>query len=1018
MLGRIVELAIRNRMITLFFALLAFSYGLFSYYIIPKQENPDVAPPFARIMALYPGASPEEVERLVTKKIEDKMPGIKGYEAVESVSRNSFSTVILRLNRDSQVETSWDELRQKMEDLQKDLPAECEKLDINTDLDETAGIIISLSGPDYSYEQLANYAGEIKQELEKIKGLQRFEITGELKKEVVVEIRTAGLNQTGLSLEDVLTILKAQNTEIPSGVLNNGTVKINVHTPVKYNSLTEIENTIIDISRENGTALRLKDIARVYLGEEDSNYRIRHRGEKAVLLTGYFQDNKNIVLVGRDIEKALNTLMQKFPKNLHVDQVLNQSRDVKDAVGGFMINLLAGMLFVILVIFWGMGFRNALVISMAIPLSVLLTFCLMNFLDIKIHKVSIAALIVALGMMVDNAIVVSESIQYRIDGGDEKGRACVLGTGEVAVPVFTSTLTTVAAFLPLLTLAGIAGDYVRSIPQIVSLALMASFLAALFFTPVTAYLLYKANPAAVRVFSLLKSWGVRFLDYSLQRSRTAVIAAAVLFALTLWGSMFLPLVFFPKADKDLIYINITSEQSSNLERTEELARSVEEILHWQPEVLSYTTAVGNGLPKFFMTMPMASQSQDFAQIMVQVDLKKGKRFSDNSQLADYLQALLDTQVIGGSTAVKQLEEAEPSLAPVIIRLSGQEPGYLREAAENVKGVLKEIPGTVNVRDDAPPRVYEYQVRLDSERAGDMGITKYDVQKEINLALNGRVSSVFWHEGGEYNILVKSDIQRKEDLENLAVKSALTGNKVLLKQISHVDLTSQLPSIKRYNRERSVSVLSEVKYGHSAVAIEDMTAAKLAELNLEKVRVDMDGEKKKIIDNFGNLGIASVFAIFLIYIIMLFQFRSLVQPLIILLTIPLSVTGCIISLLIFRQPLSFTSLMGIVSLIGIVVNNAIVLLDYINGQRAAGQEIEMACRAAVERRFRPILLTTATTVIGLTPLALGGTLFKPMAVALMGGLLVSTLLTLNIIPVVYSLVEGRNERKKLAESPPV
>lgn len=429
------------------------------------------------------------------------------------------------------------------------------------------------------------------------------------------------------------------------------------------------------------------------------------------------------------------------------------------------------------------------------------------------------------------------------------------------------------------------------------------------------------------------------------------------------------------------------------------------IIEKQPEIVSYTSAIGSRLPKFYNTLPVSMVSQDTAQIKLDLDLEKGKRFKNNGEMVEYLQEILDSSIASGTAAVKQLEIGEPIGSPVIARITGDDMEELGKAARTVRDLLKEVPGTINVEDDYSDRLYEFGVEIDTDRASQMGISRYDVQREVNLALQGRKASVYRSGGTEYDIVVKSCITTKEELENLSIKSAYTSNKFLLKDVAEIALTPRIPTIKKHDRELSVTVSSDVKPGFSPVKIQDTLSERLKTVDLEGSKVIFDGEKEKIREHFGNIGSSAVFALLMIYAILLLQFRSFIQPVIVLLTIPLSSIGSIAGLYFTRQPLSFMSLLGIVSLMGIVVNNAILLIDYINARRLEGCSIHQACIEASGKRFRPIMLTTTTTVIGLIPLIFSGSpLFSSMAVALMSGLMVSTLLTLIIIPVVYSIIE--------------
>lgn len=1007
---KLTFLTIKNWRFTLFFTFIALALGVYSYYLVPKQESPDVSAPFAIIKTVYPGAAPEDVEKLVTRVIEEKVREVPGYKTSQSYSRNSISVVVLELNNDANTEKSWSELRQILDDAQKDIPSEAYKIDADTNLSETAGMIISLSGKAYSYEQLTSFADEFKNELSKINGISRFTVDGVQKKVAKVQVHIDKLNQYSLSLEDLMKLLQAQNLEIPSGALSNGEVKINVSTPGIFTSLQDIENTIIDVSRTTGAVVRLKDIATVKWDLEDSSYQIKQNGQNAILLSGYFTPNKNIVLIGKEVRTKLDQLKQTLPPGVKAEEIVYQPTDVEKSVSDFFENLLEGIGLVLVVVFLGMGVKNALVASTAVPLSIGITFIMMYLLGIKLHEVSIAGLIIALGILVDDAIVIIDSIQVYIDQGTEKMEACIEGTKQAMLPVFSATLTIAAAFSPMFFVPGPAGEFLKSLPETVVIAVAASFLVAITVTPVLAYLFFGNLKDGGEKQTLIRRFFDFFLRIGMKYKKMTVLVSLVLFGLSLYAGTFLKVEFFPKVDKAMFYINLQSENASDIKTTDQLATQAEKILSHQKEVTSYTTAVGGGLPKFYITLPKATPSQDFAQIMLRVDLKKGGRFKTNEEMAVYLQDQFDRTLIGGQANVQLLEKAMPG-APLEVRVSGEDQAKVLKVVKLLDQELNQIPGTLNVEDDHDDNVYEFRVNVDNDKATGLGITKYDIQRQINIALKGAEASVFRKAGNEYSIQVISDIQTKEDLENLAIKSSIAGNKVLLKELAQIQLEAKVPTIKKYDGTQAVTVSSKVKPGYSAVEIEQMLKNQLVphSSELSDVQLSFEGEAKDINDNFGNLGTAALFTLFMIYIVLMLQFKSFLQPAIIFITIPLSVIGVVGGLLLFRQPLSFTALVGVVSLMGLVIRNAILLIEFINHARLSGMSIDQACFHAVNRRYRPIILSAITTIIGLVPLALSGNeLFEPLSVAFMSGLLVSTLFTLVVVPVVYSLLnrEGK------------
>ncbi len=996
---------IRNRRFTLFFTFMVILLGLYSYYILPKQESPNVNAPYAIIKTIYPGAEPADVEKLITKVIEDKIIEVPGYKTSSSYSRNSISIIVLELQNDAEVDKAWTDLRLYIDDLQNSLPADAQKIEVDTDLSGTPGMILSFSGEQYSYEQLSDFADQYKNELSKVDGISRFEVDGVQKKEARVEVNTARLSQYALSLEDIVNALKIQNVNIPSGSLSDGTTKINVSIQGSINSLQDIENCVVSVSNNTGAIVRLKDIATVTWELADSTSRIRENGRAAILLSAFFSDNKNIVLIGHEVQTKLSQLRQQMPPGLNVDEISYQPAVVDQSVTNFFKNLLEGIALVLVVVFLGMGLKNAIVASTAVPFSILITFCAMYLLEIRVHEISIAALIISLGMLVDDAIVIIDSIQVRIDEGMEKMAACVLGTKQAILPVFTATLTTAAAFSPMLFVPGPAGEFLRSLPQVVILAVSASFIVAIFVTPTLAYIFFdqlKAGKLPKR--SPVKNFYQSFLKIGMNYKKLTLLLSLLLVALTLFMALRLPLAFFPKADVNMFYIDIYAETSADLDNTDQVAQQVEKLVSAQQEVLMYTTSVGEGLPKFYLTVGQSSPSQDFAQVLLKVDLSKGDQFTSNQEMAIYMQDLLNKSLIGGIARVELLEKAFPG-TPIGIKVISDDQQALTKAVNYIHDQLAAIPGTLNVVDDFDSAEYQFNVKVDNDKASQLGITKYDIERQINIALNGTEATVFRKAGNEYPILVTSDIQSKEDLENLAIKSSFSSQKVLLKQLATLSLESSIPTIRKYDGEQAITISSQLKPGSSAIAIENNLKQILAEHpdELIGVTVAYKGEAKDISDNFGDLGTAALFALFAIYIILMLQFRSFWQPFVIFITIPLSLFGVVIGLYAFGQPLSFTGMIGVVSLMGVVIKNAILLIEFINHARIEGMSVTDACFDAVSKRYRPIFLGAMTTVIGLVPLALSGSdLFEPLSVVIMCGLTVSTLLTLVIIPVVYSL----------------
>lgn len=1001
----VIKTAVKYRRITLFILIMLLCLGMFSYYFLPRQEYPEITAPVAMVTMIYPGASPEDIEKTVTSKIESEMKALDGYDYSFSYSYNSMAIAFVRLTYGTDTDKAWKNLQERLDNLSKDLPEQVGPAVIDTDLVETAGIMIAMSGEQYTSEELKTYAEKLKEQLVKVDGISKFELDGLQKKEVKIEVDYRKLNQLSLSLNDVVNLLKAQNIEIPAGEISTNDIRINVGTETVLASVSQIGEQVVSISQENGSVLRLKDIAKIEIAPVENQFKILQNGKEAVMLSGYFQKEKNVVLIGKEVRKVIDNFKSQLPDDIQFSEVLYQPDTVAASVNDFNVNLLEGMFFVIVVVLVGMGLRNALIVSTAIPSSIILTFIAMDFFNINIHQISVASLIVALGMLVDNAIVVIDSIQVKLDQGVDRLEACISGTKEIAIPVFTSTLTTTAAFMPLLLLPSIAGEYIVSLPSIIIISLSFSYLVAIFVTPCMAYLLLKANDNAEkqRIYKLRNTFQ-EMLKRSIEKRRVFMLLLIVLAVIAAAMGTHTGLKFFPYADSNMLYIDMHSEKNNDFDATQNIVANVEKLLREEPIVTETTTAIGGGLPKFYNTLPITAPSNQEAQMMLKVDLKqvgRGKTYQDLGAFTAAFQKKLDAQLIGGTAYIKQLEQGEPIGAPIRIRVSGKNMNEVGENALKLKQILSKIPGTLNVSTDYEYMGYEYRVKMDPIKSSYSGISSYDLQNEVSIALRGRSAGDIKLLDEDYPMVVQTNVSSTDHLEELGIKSSVTGHKTVLRGIADINLAADNNVIKKYDGDKTVQVFSDVMPGYSSIAIKRALIEEVNQNPLVDVKIQFDGEEEKIKENFGNIGMSGIYAVFFVYLILLIQFKSFTQPLIILLTIPLSTIGSFVGLFITRQELSFLSMLGIVSLLGIVVNNAIILMDFINVERREGKDAYTASLDAVSKRFRPIMLTTVTTVIGLVPLIMSGSkLFTPMSIALMSGLIVSTMLTLIVIPNVY------------------
>ena len=1014
---KLLRKLLRNRAIVVFFMVLIALAGMFCYYIIPKQENPEATVAAAIITTIYPGASPEEVETFVTDKLEDKIRTLDRVKDVSSMSIESVSVITLMYEDDVHIDEVETRLRQTMDDAQAELPAMCQKPMVRTDLITNNAFIISLSSDVYTPRDLEGYADVIKQRLESVDGVTSVQVAGKQTRKVVVEADIEKLRTYGVSVEMLLGLLQAQNVNIPSGNVQYESGNVTVSAPALFENLDDIRNLVVGGAEDSLSFVKLKDIAEVFVESADDYY-YQQDGRDAVLLVGKLQEGQNAVNIGHNLRKAIDQVQDEMPDDLIFHEVMYAPQDIENNINGFVRNLFESILLIMVVVLVGVHLRNALVISVALPMSILITFIVMEVLGIQFQFISIAALIVSLGILVDNAIVISEAIQQNLNAGMERTEAILAAVRVTAVPVLTSTLTTVVTFGVIYFVPGTVGQVAGTIPTVVIAALTASYFVAMLGIPVLASLFFKPeNKAKAKKRNVLQRFFLKLADIGMNSPRRTLAVCFSTLGVAVVLALSLGMQFFPYASKPVMYINVTGETLS-LTDTGRIVDEISQVMEEQPLVVHQTSCVGQGLPSFFLTVPTLRPAANSAQIMLQLDPEELKKYDDQEDAMRVLQAALDERVPGATIEVKCLEYSMPTDAKIMLTVTGDDTNKLNVAAQQLREALDEIPGTDYVRDTAVIPQYQYRVKLDSETLSGYGLIKYDITKQLNTSLMGATASTYTAGGSDMDIVVRANVESLDDLLNLPIVASQSGTKVLLGQVAEVELVPSVPQIDHYNGRRSVNVLSNVLPGFASAKIENqLNKEYVPQMDLEGIEIYSRGETANMMALIGDLGVAAFLAILVIYVILLLQFRDFTKPLNVLTSIPLSLIGCCLGLWLFRMDVQVMALLGLVSLFGIVVNNGILLIEVIDTERAAGRDIRTACREAVIQRIRPIMLSSVTTCIGLVPLILNrDPMTAPMASVLLFGLLLSTVLTLVVVPTLYTLREENRARRKKGTEP--
>lgn len=985
-----------------------FIMGFWSYNAVPKQEYPVIQAPTVIIQAVYPGINASDMEHLVTNKIEDAAMEIDDVDTVESKSLSGVSIITATFDYSLSVEemtTATDELRNKIDDLKAtDLPEGVTQVTFDTASLETPAAIFAFTSESKSNAVLAQNAEVLKTRLSGIKTVKKIEIEGKVDEEIDVVLDTDKLNYTSLTLAQIVRIVSNQNSILPIGTIDIGSDEVAINSSGAVSDLDEIENIIVQFSSENGAIVRLKDIAGVTRETDSDAVKYNFNGKEAVLVSVYFKDGTNMVAEGPKIKDKVDAFKEELSSDVQVEVVSFLPEDVGDSINDFTLNLIESIVIVLFVVMVGMSLKNGIIVSIAIPLSIFITFISMMLLDIKIQFVSLAALIIALGMLVDNAIVISDAIQVRIDQDESKLDACINGTKEVAFPVLTSTLTTVAIFAIFFLQPGTMGAFIKSLPSIVIVSLLASYIVSITVTPFMCYFLIKkskkkaSNEGAVRILF------IKFLDIGLKRRGLTIVLAFALIIVSGGILSTLQMEPLPNSNKMILDIDVTTPNIIDVEATRDVMDDVERILSLESEVTSYLISSGGRIPKYEFSAGSATKSSDKGSAMIRVDLNDSA-FESKVAYAEHLQERLGEALPGNTVLVSELGVVPAVGSPVQIKLIGEDIEALNLASQMVEKKLENIEGTKNVTSTRTFKENTLYLDMDNTVITPYGLTKSSIQNELNIALMGREATIYRLASEEYPIVVKSDIQSVEDLKTFMLGGSTPGTKYMLKQLIDVGLYPDYKMISRQDGKRVITVGADTLSGYSANTIQTELKDIIQTMELGDIEVEYEGDSDLLGDAIGSLAIGAVVGIMAILIILMVQFNSFKQVGIIICSVPFGFIGATLGLLLYNKPISMFTMLGIVSLIGVVVNNAIVLVDFINTERQNGVPIEEACREAVSKRFRPIILSSTTTVVGLIPLALpGNPLFQGMAIAFMSGLALSVMFTLIVIPVIYAAVE--------------
>jgi multidrug efflux pump len=999
--------------------------GISSYVTLPREDSPDITVPFIFITTNYEGTAPQDMETLVTIPLERKLKGLGDTKEITSTSNDGISMITVEFLPDVDIDDALQKVREKVDqamgDLPPDLPDDPVIKEIN--LSEMPILNVVLSGP-FSLKRLKVMAERLEDRIEGVPGVLDAIIVGGLEREIHVEFDLDRVGFYNMPFSSLLQAVERGNVNMPGGSMDIGEAKYLVRVPEDFKHPSEIQSIVAYV--RDGKPVYLRDVASIRDHYKDPVSRSRLDGNPSVTIQVKKRSGENIIHINDAVRDIVQEVRPTLPSSLKVDFTGDKSNDIRMMVSDLENNILTGLILVLAVVLAFIGGRSALFVSMAIPLSMFITFIIVDALGITLNIVVLFSLILALGMLVDNGIVVVENIYRHLQEGKTRMEAARAGIDEVAWPIITSTLTTVGAFFPLVFWPGIMGEFMAFLPKTVIIALLGSLFVALVVNPVLSSK-YQAPPSAdletrrssflLRAMGRLRDRYKPLLEWSLDHRFKVVIAAAVLFVLSVGGfGMFGKGVeFIPDTEPKRVTVNVKAPVGANLDTSDAIVRKVEDIVSEYPDIEFVTANVGESGKSGETGTRYSQITLDFLDIH--------DRSRPSSEVMEELRKRLQETVKGAEIRLEKQEEGPPTGAPVNLEISGEDIHVLGQLASEIRKQIREIPGLVDLKDNFVQAKPEIKVEVDKEKAALLGLDAYTIARTVKAAVNGAKVGVYREGKDEYDIVARlpeKDRRTLESLKRLTV-SGPAGEPIPITSLTTISVGSGLGGINRIDQKRVVAISGDVS-GRLANDVIGEIEAKLDKFPWPRgYRYEITGEQEEQNKAAAFLQEAFTATIFIIFFVLVMQFNSFLTPLIILTSVGLSLIGVFLGLLVTGMPFGVIMTgVGVVSLAGVVVNNAIVLIDYYEKIRDQGVAVREALVRAGMTRFRPVLLTAVTTILGLLPMATGVSFdfanfrwdiggdssqwWGSMAVAVIFGLGVATLMTLLVVPVLCSFKE--------------
>jgi multidrug efflux pump subunit AcrB len=997
------------------FGLLA-AVGVNSLTNIPRSEDPEFHIPIPTVVAVYPGADPVDIERLVVDPIEDAINELDEIKRIDSRSLDGVGVIRVEFQWSTDPDKKYDEVVREVNRIRAQLPADLASLEVRK---AGAGLVnivqLALVSEDASYRQLKDLAEDLRDSIETVPGVRRGEVWAIPEPEVRVAIDLERMGRAGVTLGQIEAAVRGQNATVPGGAVDVGLRKYNLKTSGGYDSLDEVAQTVV--ASRGGRIVKLRDVADVGWATAEESYVGRFNGKRAVFVAASGKDRVNVFEVRNGIYDRIDAFERQLPKGITLERGFDQSRNVSHRLTRLGIDFSIAIALVVLTLL-PLGLRAASVVMISIPLSLAIGLSLLYFTDFSLNQLSIAGFVLALGLLVDDSIVVVENIARYLRAGYSRFEAAVAATDQIALAVLGCTATLIFAFLPLLFLPEGAGIFIRSLPAAVLYTVLASLFVALTVIPFLASRILRpegdageGNRAFKALMSVIHRIYAPALRMALSHPRRTLLAALGFVAASVALVPMIGFSVFPPADIPQFRITIETPDGASLADTDRALRFVEDELARRPEVKHYFSNLGRGNPRVYYNILPEETNANVAEVFAELHAFEPRR---TPQFYEELRRRF-AEYPGARILVESYQNGPPMNAPIEVAISGPDLAELRKLAAKAETLMEATPGTRDVDNPVRRLRTDLDLRIDTQKAALLGVAPVEADRTVRAAVAGLSAGKFREpDGDEYDITLRLPMQGRQTLDalNLIEVASASGRAVPLRQISAPQFKAGASVIERHNRERQVLLSAYPDAGVNTGEVTRAVFKRLETLGLPPgYGLRAGGEAEARQESFGGIGTAVLVAVFGILAVLILEFGSFRSMLIVAGVIPLGVAGGLVALLLSGYTLSFTAAIGLVALIGIEIKNSILLVDFTNQLREQGVALDEAIERAGEIRFLPILLTSATAIGGLLPLAVQGSgLYSPLAIVIIGGLISSTLIGRLVTPVMYKVLPPRIEPK--------